>query len=322
MDTNDSGEFSFTADETDDRRRLDAVVVRYLIACSRTKAAGLIRAGFIVLNRCEAKPSQLVCPGDEIRGRIPPPTPIEITPEPIELNVIYRDEAVLVINKPPGLVIHPAPGHMTGTLVHGLLYHFPNHFSVGGQLRPGIVHRLDKDTSGCLVIAFNDQAHENLSRQFKARAIFKEYLALVHGNPKADRGCIDQPIGRHPVKRKKMSVAGRQARSAHTRWRVVTYFSFATLLRVFLKTGRTHQIRVHLSAAGHAVVGDAVYGHKKTTRFLEIKTGVKWPIKRQMLHARRLGFRHPITGDKLLFSAPLHDDMNQLLRSLQQAPKS
>lgn len=316
MDTNDSGFIYFTADDDDDRRRLDAVVARHLTDCSRTKATGLIRAGFIHVNRLKVKPSQRVSPGDEIRGRIPPPEPIEITPEPIDLDVLYQDDALLVINKPAGLVIHPAPGHMTGTLVHGLLYHFPNRFSVGGHLRPGIVHRLDKETSGCLVIAFNDRAHENLSFQFKSRTIYKEYLALVHGHLKAAKGYIDQPIGRHPVKRKQMSVGGQRPRSALTRWRVKANLSLTTLLRIFLKTGRTHQIRVHLSAAGHAIVGDAVYGSRKTSRILEIKPGVKVPVLRQMLHAQRLGFKHPKTGKKVLFSAPLHDDMKELFRVL------
>lgn len=318
MGSSDSGAFCFIVNDCDDDQRLDTVVARHIVQCSRTRAAGLIRGGFIRLNRHEVKPSQRVHSGEEVCGQVPLPEPVEITPEPIEIDTLYRDDAILVLNKPAGLVVHPAPGHETGTLVHGLLYHFSNFFSVGGQLRPGIVHRLDKDTSGCLVVAFNDRAHENLSRQFKARTTYKKYLALVHGRIVAHMGSIDRPIGRHPVDRKKMTVGGRHARTAHTRWQVEDRYSTATLIKLYLKTGRTHQIRVHLSALGHSVVGDSVYGSRRSDRTLEISPGNRVPVPRQMLHARRLGFDHPVTGKKMVFEAPIPADMAQLINELRR----
>ncbi len=316
MGFSDNGAFSFIASDGDDDQRLDTVVARHVRQCSRTRAAGLIRKGFIQLNRHEVKPSQRVHLGEEICGRVPPPEPVGIIPEPIDLDPLYQDDAVLVLNKPAGLVVHPAPGHETGTLVHGLLYHYPDLFSVGGERRPGIVHRLDKETSGCLVVAFNDQAHAELSRQFKARTTYKEYLALVHGRLSGEVGSIDQPIGRHPVDRKKMAINGRHARTAHTKWQVEGRYPAATLIKLYLKTGRTHQIRVHLSALRHSVVGDSIYGPRRSSRTLEISSGNRVAVSRQMLHARCLGFIHPVTGKKVVFEAPLPADMAQLIEVL------
>jgi len=199
----DSGAFIFTASESDAGQRLDSVIASHLIQCSRTQAAGLIRGGFIRLGNQVVKPAHRVRSGEEIQGRVPPPESSDIIPEPIELDTLYKDDHFIVLNKPAGRVVHPAPGHETGTLVHGLLYHFPGLFSVGGRIRPGIVHRLDKDTSGCLVVALNDRAHQEISGLFKARDVYKEYLALVHGAVTGNTGMIYRPIGRHPVDRKK-----------------------------------------------------------------------------------------------------------------------
>ena len=312
----DPGAFIFTADESDAGKRLDYVIASHLIRCSRTQAANLIRDGFIRLDNLVVKPAHRVRFGDEIQGHVPPPKSTDIIPEPIELDTLYKDKHFIVINKPAGRVVHPAPGHETGTLVHGLLYHFPGLFSVGGRLRPGIVHRLDKDTSGCLVVALNDWAHQEISGLFKARTVYKEYLALVHGTVSGNMGRIDRPIGRHPVDRKKMTVNGRHAHTAQTNWRVVRRFPSATLIRLYLKTGRTHQIRVHLNALGHPVVGDRVYGPRRKVGILEVSPSNRVRVPRQMLHARYLGFVHPASGKKVIFKAPIPKDMAAIIGAL------
>jgi len=312
----DPGAFIITADESDAGQRLDYVIASHLIQCSRTQAANLIRNGFIRLDNLVVKPAYRVRSGEKIQGRIPPSEPVDIIPEPIELDILYKDNHFIVINKPAGRVVHPAPGHETGTLVHGLLYHFPDLFCVGGRLRPGIVHRLDKDTSGCLVVALNDWAHQEISGLFKTRTVYKEYLALVHGIVTDNIGRIDRPIGRHPVDRKKMTVNGRHARSAQTNWRIVRRFPSATLIRLYLKTGRTHQIRVHLNALGHPVVGDRVYGPRRKVGPLEVSPGNRVRVPRQMLHARYLGFVHPASGKKVIFEAPIPKDMTEIIDAL------
>jgi 23S rRNA pseudouridine1911/1915/1917 synthase len=225
-----------------------------------------------------------------------------------------------VINKPAGMVVHPAAGHSTGTLVHGILYHCPDLEGIGAEKRPGIVHRLDKDTSGLLVVAKNARAHHDLSRQFKARSILKHYLALVAGYPKTAGGRIDLPVGRHPVERKKMSTRSTRGREALTLWHVRERLAGATLLDIELKTGRTHQIRVHCQAMGFPIVGDPVYGRKGAIKQMtagnaDLQAALK-NAKRQMLHAHRLGFNHPVDGKALSFEAPLPEDMASLLDQL------
>ena len=313
---NGSGDIRFTATVADDGLRLDRVIAEHIPQCSRTRAANLIKDGFIRLNGQVVKPAQPVHSGGDIQAYFPPPDPGHIIPEAIPLEIIYRDHAVIVLNKPAGIVVHPAPGHETGTLVHGLLYHFPDIFSVGGRMRPGIVHRLDKDTSGCLVVALNDAAHQEISSQFKARTIYKEYLALVNGQRIEKTGEINQPIGRHPVDRKKMMVNGKRARTARTLWRTVKCYRSTAWVRLYLKTGRTHQIRVHLHSLGHPVIGDLVYGPRRKVKALEVAPGIKVRIPRQMLHARRLGFIHPSTGKKVDFEAPLPADMSEIIKVL------
>jgi 23S rRNA pseudouridine1911/1915/1917 synthase len=230
----------------------------------------------------------------------------------------------VVINKPPGLVVHPAPGHYSGTLVNGLLYHCPDLGGIGSELRPGIVHRLDKDTSGTLVVAKDGAALEGLNAQFKARTVQKTYLALVHGAMPAAEGTIRLPIGRHPVDRKRMSVASRKTRPAETGWRVRSRFSGFTLLELDLKTGRTHQIRVHCAAVHHPIVGDPVYGKRSTASRSLAKPPRSDEINalltgahRQMLHAWRLGFVHPYNGLPVHFESPLPEDMQTLIDRLQ-----
>jgi 23S rRNA pseudouridine1911/1915/1917 synthase len=312
----DRSEFSILVDEPDSGKRLDLFVASRISACSRSVAASLIRNGTIQVQGEAKKPGYKVRPGDQVCGHIPPPESISYLPEPIEIDILYEDDHLIVVNKQPGIVVHPAPGHYTGTLVNGLLYHCPALEGIGGKLRPGIVHRLDKDTSGALVAAKNDAAHRHLALQFKSRFIKKEYLALVHGELKPDSGVITLPVGRHPVDRKKMSIRSRKSRSAKTSWRVRKHFEGVTLIELELKTGRTHQIRVHCAALNHPIVGDSVYGGRKAGKKLSIGKNQFLSVSRQMLHAWRLGFTHPATEQPVIFEAPMPEDMQDLIKAL------
>jgi len=218
------GDFSIRVKPADEDKRLDVLVAELLSDCTRTFVAGLIAAEHIRVDGQPKKPGYRVKSGQKISGVIPPPVPIEFKPEPIPIDILYEDDHIIVVNKQPGLVVHPAPGHFSGTLVNGLLYHCPDLGGIGGELRPGIVHRLDKDTSGTMIVAKNDAAHRNLSRQFKSRQIKKEYLALVHGTLKTATGNIKLPIGRHPVDRKRMSTISPKGRTAETVWRIKEKF--------------------------------------------------------------------------------------------------
>jgi 23S rRNA pseudouridine1911/1915/1917 synthase len=239
-----------------------------------------------------------------------------LEPEPVEFSVVYQDSSLIIVNKPPGLVIHPAPGHLRGTLVHGLLEHSRDLSGIGGILRPGIVHRLDKDTSGLLVVAKNDRAHGHLSAQFKAGEVKKRYLAIVHGIIRGSHGEIDLPIGRHPKRRKEMAVVSSGGRTALTTWQKMEELGGKfSILSVTPKTGRTHQIRVHLSHVGHPVVGDPVYGYRRQwwKKHFPEKNGPAPKVVRQMLHAETLGFIHPDSGVFCEFSAPMPTDMKDLI---------
>lgn len=289
--------------------RLDRYLTAALPSLSRAAWQRLIEAGEVLVNGSLSRPAYKVRAGDALLVRIPPPEPTELTPEPIPLTVVYEDEALIVINKPAGLVVHPGAGNPHGTLVNALLYHCPT-LSVGGAVRPGIVHRLDKDTSGLLVVAKTDIAHQRLQQQFKRREVKKRYVALVIGAVSAASGYVNAPIGRHPVQRVKMAVVegGREAR---TRWTVRARYRDAagrpyTLLDVDLETGRTHQIRVHLAWVGYPLVGDTLYGPARQPL----------PAPRQCLHAAHLSFTHPITGEALSFSAPLPEDFVQVIACL------
>jgi 23S rRNA pseudouridine1911/1915/1917 synthase len=312
--------FSYTIESDAAGQRLDTFIAGCLDDCSRSHAALLIRQGFVQVNGQSCKAGYRVKPNDSIIATIPPPRPTNLVAESIALDILYEDSDLLIVNKPADLVVHPAAGHSTGTLVHGILYHCPDLEGIGTEKRPGIVHRLDKDTSGILVVAKNGNAHHELSRQFKARSIQKHYLALVAGSPKSSQGRIDLPVGRHPVERKKMSTRSTRGREAMTLWRVRERLPGATLLDVELKTGRTHQIRVHCQAMGFPIVGDSVYGWKGA--FRKITAGnaglqaVFKDVKRQMLHAYRLGFSHPADGRALSFEASLPGDMADILNKL------
>ncbi|RPH52920.1 MAG: RluA family pseudouridine synthase [Desulfobacteraceae bacterium] len=312
--------FVICADESASGKRLDVVVSSLIPSCSRSIAASLILKGIISVQGNIKKPGYRVKYGDKISGSIPAPEPVRHLPEPLELDILHEDEDIIVINKPPGMVVHPAPGHYSGTLVNALLYHCPDLPGIGGEIRPGIVHRLDKDTSGALVVAKNDASLASLAYQFRERKIRKQYLALVHGSMEQDSGSIALPIGRHPSDRKKMSVLTRKPRMAETAWEVAERFDTATLIRIDLKTGRTHQIRVHCAAIRHPVVGDPVYGGRAkilvNSKIKGSATGGLKLAKRQMLHAWRIRFNHPATKKTMEFEAPVPDDMAELIGKL------
>ncbi|MBN2058711.1 MAG: RluA family pseudouridine synthase [Candidatus Saganbacteria bacterium] len=293
--------------------RLDSFLARQTKAgLSRSQVKKLISDGYVEVNKEACKASYQIKPDDRIMLKLPPPKGLEVKPENIPLDIVYQDEAIVVVNKPRGMVVHPAAGNYSGTLVNALLYHLKDLSGIGGILRPGIVHRLDKDTSGLLVAAKTDQAHQSLTRQFKEKQVLKQYLALVHGEVKDNEGLIESRIGRHPVHRKKMAVIEGsetlKSREAVTHYRVRERFKQYTLLEITLKTGRTHQIRVHLTSIGHPLVGDLTYGHRKE----------EFRVKGQLLHAAKLGFVHPLTGEHVRFTADLPPDMAEVLRKLQE----
>jgi len=276
----------------------------------------LISDGHILVQGENKKPGYRVKAGEKIEARVPAPIPAVFEPEPIEIDILYEDEHLIVINKRAGIVVHPAPGHYSGTLVNALLYHCPDIGTISGEIRPGIVHRLDKDTSGTLVIAKSSSIHENLSMQFKSRTIKKEYLALVHGEMKSDSGSINLPIGRHPVHRKRMSTKSKKGREALTLWEVRERLKNATFIKVNLKTGRTHQIRVHCAAINHPVIGDPVYCTRKVGNDFFKRQDFKKNVIRQMLHAWRLKIFHPALQKEMTFESPIPQDMEECIKAL------
>jgi len=293
--------YNFIADRPD--VRLDRYVSEQCPELSRTYAQRLIADGYITVNDRLAKASLKLSIGDRLRVVIPPTAPSPLSPEAIPLNIIYEDDDLLVVDKPAGLAVHPAPGHPGHTLVNAILSHFPRLADVSDSLRPGVVHRLDKDTSGVMLVAKNKTAQANLSDQFKAHSVHKTYLVLVKGRLTPEEGIIEAPMGRDPRNRKRMAVVA-EGREARTEYRVIKYISSYTLLKVMPETGRTHQIRVHLSAIGYPVVGDKVYG-------------VKSPyLSRQFMHASRLGFKLPSTGEYVEFTSDLPPDLEQALRDI------
>jgi 23S rRNA pseudouridine1911/1915/1917 synthase len=300
-----SGKIKLIAEKGAARLRLDQFLARELPKFSRSRIQHLIRKQFVTVNGSPARPRDLVRAGDRIVLNEPAPEKIDIAPEAIPLEVIYDDADLIVINKPAGLVVHPGAGQRDHTLVNALLHRFPKLSGIGGEQRPGIVHRLDKDTSGCLVVAKNDEAHRSLSAQFAARGVEKIYLALVAGKMRKSSGTIDEQIGRHPVDRQRMSVRARRGREAKTEYRVLSSSSEMTLVQCKLHSGRTHQIRVHLQHLGHPVLGDKVYGG----RFAKI-------FPRQMLHAWKLGFEHPRTAEWKSFEAAPPQDFQDAIKSL------
>jgi 23S rRNA pseudouridine1911/1915/1917 synthase len=309
--------YSITAE--DENKRIDAFLASHVKDLTRSRGQSLIRDGHIKVNDLSVKASYRLKTGDNISLFIPPVLPWRLQPEKMDLPIVHEDSSIIVLNKPPGLVIHPAPGHKDGTLVHGLLHHCRDLSGIGGILRPGIVHRLDKDTSGLMVVAKNDYAHGFLSSQFKKGAVNKRYIALVHGILKGKDGEIDLAISRHPKKRKEMAVMPLKGKRALTIWQKKEEIGDRfTLLSVILKTGRTHQIRIHLSHLGHPVVGDPVYRHKKNwwKTYCPRAIDIVSKIKRQMLHAELLGFVHPDSGTYCEFTTPLPDDIEQIIKDL------
>ncbi|RMH32731.1 MAG: RluA family pseudouridine synthase [Nitrospirae bacterium] len=301
-------------------KRLDHFLATREPFYSRTALQRLIEEGHIRVNDRTVKPSHKIKPGDRITLILPRPQPIDLTPEPIPLDILYEDDAVLVLNKQAGLVVHPAPGHWTGTLVNALLHHLARGngtlSTIGGRERPGLVHRLDKDTTGVLVIAKTDQAHRFLSAQFKRHSIQRIYEALVWGAPKSRTGQIEVSIGRDTKDRKKFSARTTRPKSSLTMYQLLEQFGdLASRVELVPGTGRTHQLRVHLTSIGCPILGDLTYGGKKVVKVDEIAT------PRVMLHARDLGFIHPVSQQRLLFHAPLPRDMMQLIEKLRTITK-
>jgi 23S rRNA pseudouridine1911/1915/1917 synthase len=316
VQSSDNEIVSLEVNESDADNRLDAFLADQINGWSRARLQRLIEDEDVLVNGKPAKAAYKLRAGDEIEVELTPPPAATFTPEDIPLNIVFEDESLIVVNKPAGLVVHPAAGIHSGTLANALAYHFQKLSTRAGKIRPGIVHRLDKDTSGLMVVAKNESTHESLADQFRAREVFKSYVTLVHGVVKQRSGRIEQPIARDPRTRIRMAVvpAGRGALSLY---KVRRSFKSFTLLDVELKTGRTHQIRVHLSWLKHPVVGDEVYGggRDKTVQDVRLRAAIR-KLQRQFLHAERLGFRHPTSGESLQFVAPLPDELTHLLAEL------
>ncbi len=289
--------------------RLDAFVARSVEGLSRSGAQKLLEEGCITLNGRPGKKNDKLSPGDQVSVTVPEPKAVEIVPTEMTLDIVYEDEDLLVLNKPKGLVVHPAAGHQEDTLVNGLLYALGDKLSgINGELRPGIVHRIDKDTSGLLAVAKNDLAHTVLASQLKDHSMARTYEAVVCGSFREDRGTVDAPIGRHPSDRKKMCVTERNSKRAVTHWEVVARYRGYTHIRCRLETGRTHQIRVHMAHIGHPILGDTVYGHKKPELGQDS----------QCLHAGALCFTHPRTGLPVMVFAPLPKYFEEVLCKLEK----
>ena len=298
-------ELTLTADR--EGERADALLSRLAPGLTRSAAQKLLERGAATLDGKPVRKNDRPAPGQVVVVRLPDPEPIDLIPQNIPLDVVYEDGDVVVVNKPVGLVVHPAPGHPDGTLVNALLYHCGSSLSgINGELRPGIVHRIDRDTSGLIIAAKNDRAHLALAAQLQDHTLARTYEAVAVGGLKEDSGTVDAPIGRHPVDRKKMAVDPKNGRRAVTHWSVLARYPGYTHVECRLETGRTHQIRVHLSSIGHPLLGDAVYGAKKPVPGLA----------GQCLHARRLRFLHPATGEAVELECPLPDWFQEILRKI------
>ena len=296
-----------TADRSGERA--DAALARLAPDLTRSAAQRLLEEGRVLREGRPLRKNDKLQAGDVLALDLPEPQPVALEPEDIPLDIVYEDKDLLVINKPKGLVVHPAAGHWSGTLVNALLYHCRDSLSgINGELRPGIVHRIDKDTSGLLIVAKNDFAHQALAAQLQDHTLARTYVCLVVGGVREDSGVIDAPIGRHPTDRKKMAVTEKNSRHAVTHWRVLERFPGYTLLECRLETGRTHQIRVHMAYRNHPIVGDTVYGHPKPELGQDS----------QCLHARALTFRHPRTGETMTLTCPLPDYFTRLLEALRR----
>ena len=310
--------------------RLDQLLTSFAAIISRAQAQRLLKSGNVLLNgKPELSPSRKVRTGQEISLTIPPPETTEILAEKGELDILYEDEHLIVINKAARVVVHPSVGHASGTLVNFILHHCQDLSGIGGVLRPGIVHRIDKDTSGVLVVAKTDEAHLHLSNQFKQHSVKRQYQVLVWGVPQKGHGVVKASLGRHPVRRKDISIIEnddseereiKKGKHAVTHWRVLKRFEFSALLACRLETGRTHQIRVHLTSIGHPLIGDPQYGKSPLKKLADVSAELRIIItnfRRQALHAEILGFEHPVSGEWLEFSASMPDDFKKLLKVIQ-----
>lgn len=287
--------------------RIDKYLSEQLEEMTRSHIQKLIKENMVRVNGMAVKSNFKLSASDQIEVEIPELKEPDILPENIPLDILYEDQDILVVNKPKGMVVHPAPGHYTGTLVNAIMYHCKDNLSgINGVMRPGIVHRIDMDTTGSLLICKNDRAHQALAEQLKEHSITRKYHAIVHGRLKEDEGTIDKPIGRHPIDRKKMSVHCTNGREAITHYRVLKRFQQFTYIECQLETGRTHQIRVHMSSIGHPILGDQVYGPAKCP----------YKLQGQTLHAKVLGITHPTTGEYMEFDAPLPDYFQGLLEKM------
>jgi len=307
---------TFRVAESEVGTRLDAYLAARIEGWSRARLQRLIEDGDVMVAGSAAKSSYKLRAGDEIEVELTPPPSATFTPEDIPVEIVYEDDELVVVNKPAGLVVHPAAGIPSGTLANALAFHFQQLSKRSGQVRPGIVHRLDRDTSGLMVVAKTESAHENLQDQFRARTVFKSYAALVHGRVKEEKGQIDQPLARDPRNRTRMAVV-RAGRTALSLYRVRQRFDRFTLLDVEIKTGRTHQIRVHLAWIKHPVVGDETYGGGRDKTIIDPRLRARInALGRQFLHAETLGFHHPRTHDWLRFTTPLPPSLTELLSTL------
>jgi len=320
MDSQEGKMYEFTVGSHEAGLRLDIYLSRKEVGLSRSQIKKSVSDGSVLVNLKNTRVSYRLKCGDVVHIHIREPIVYHALPQDIPLNILYEDPYILIVDKPAGMVVHPAAGNYQGTLVNAILYHCKDLSGIGGVLRPGIVHRLDKDTSGLLVVAKSDEAHQDLSKQFNQHTVRKRYKALVYGNPQNDEGVINAPVGRHSVDRKKMSTKSKRGKEALTRWRVYERFGVATLLNVDIVTGRTHQIRVHLTASGYPVVGDCVYGNPKRANTIHntlLRSRLK-AMRRQALHAGEICFTHPVTHQEMIFSSPLPDDIAQLCNFLKE----
>lgn len=291
-----------------ENERIDAYIASQIEEMSRSSVQKLIADGMITVNNKSIKANYKLKKNDEINIIIPEPEPLDIAAEDIPIDIVYEDDDLAVINKPQGMVVHPAPGHHTGTLVNGLMYHLKNLSSINGVMRPGIVHRLDKNTSGMMLVAKNDKSHNFLAKCLKEHSVNRIYYALVEGNIKDDEGVVDAPLGRSEKDRKKRTVTTKNSKNAVTNYWVAKRYGKYTLLKLKLQTGRTHQIRVHMKYIGHPVVGDDVYGSKTN----------KFGLNGQLLHSKTVGFIHPSTGEYMEFDSELPEYFTKVLRIISE----
>ena len=293
--------------QEDQQMRLDKYLAEQFPEQTRSYLQKLIKDGEVTVNGKNVKTGYQLSKGDEVSVNIPEPKELDVEPQKMDLDIVYEDDDVILVNKPKGMVVHPAPGHTTDTLVNGLLYHCKDNLSgINGVARPGIVHRIDRDTTGILIVCKNDMSHNSIAVQLKEHSINRRYRALVHGNLKDDTGTVEGPIGRHPIDRKKMAINEKNGKPAVTHYTVLERFGNYTLIECKLETGRTHQIRVHMTSIGHPLVGDEVYGPAKCP----------FKLQGQCLHAMVLGFVHPRTEEYMEFSADLPKYFEDLLRKL------